>query len=85
MSGDEPDHGESLSVEKTAQCGWVKRKLDFPGRVRRMDGRWTLRYWTFIAIQDDKKAAEVVRDPRFLPGHGSILSGLFLHVPICLP
>ena len=31
-----------------------------PSRIRRMDGRRTLRHCTFVGMRDDKKPAEVV-------------------------
>jgi hypothetical protein len=34
-----------------------------PGRIRRMDGcRARLRHYAFVAMRDDKKPAEVVRE-----------------------
>ena len=54
--------GESLTAEKMDQCRWVKPKLVC--QVAFVD--WTdaghLRHCTFVAMRDDKKAAEVVRE-----------------------
>ena len=54
--------GESLTAEKMEQCRWVTPKLVC--RVAFVE--WTdaghLRHCTLVAMRDDKKAVEVVRE-----------------------
>jgi bifunctional non-homologous end joining protein LigD len=54
--------GESLTAEKMKECRWVKPKLVCQvAFVEWMDAE-LLRHRAFVAMRDDKKAAEVVRE-----------------------
>ena len=54
--------GESLTAEKMGRCRWIKPKMVC--RIAFVE--WTdaghLRHCTFIAMRDDKRPAEVVRE-----------------------
>ena len=54
--------GESLTAEKIEQCRWIKPKMVC--RIAFVE--WTdaghLRHCTFVAMRDDKRPAEVVRE-----------------------
>jgi bifunctional non-homologous end joining protein LigD len=53
--------GESLTAEKMSQCRWVKPKLICQVAFVEWTDAGHLRHCTFVAMRDDKKAAEVVR------------------------
>jgi ATP-dependent DNA ligase len=54
--------GESLTAEKMKECRWVKPKLVCQvAFVEWMDAE-LLRHRTFVAMRDDRKPAEVVRE-----------------------
>ena len=54
--------GESLTAEKMKQCRWVKPKLVCQVAFVEWTDAGHLRHCTFVAMRDDKKAAEVVRE-----------------------
>jgi bifunctional non-homologous end joining protein LigD len=54
--------GESLTVEKMNQCRFVTPKLVFQVQFVEWTDAWHLRHCTFVAMLDDKKPAEVVRE-----------------------
>ena len=54
--------GESLTAEKMEQCRWVKPKLVCQVAFVEWTDAGHLRHCTFIAMRDDKKPAEVVRE-----------------------
>jgi ATP-dependent DNA ligase len=54
--------GESLTAEKMHQCRWVKPKLVCQVAFVEWTDARHLRHCTFIAMRDDKKPAEVVRE-----------------------
>jgi ATP-dependent DNA ligase len=55
--------GESLTAEKMEQCHWVKPKLVCQVAFLEWTDAGHLRHCTFVAMRDDKKPAEVVREP----------------------
>jgi hypothetical protein len=55
--------GESLTAEKMEQCRWVKPKLVCEVAFLEWTDAGHLRHCTFVAMRDDKKAAEVVAKP----------------------
>jgi ATP-dependent DNA ligase len=54
--------GESLTAEKMKECRWVKPKLVCQVAFVEWTAAGHLRHCTFVAMRDDKKAAEVVRE-----------------------
>jgi DNA ligase D-like protein (predicted ligase) len=54
--------GESLTAEKMDQCRWVKPKLVCQVAFVEWTDAGHLRHCTFVAMRDDKKSAEVVRE-----------------------
>ena len=54
--------GESLTAEKMEQCRWVKPNLVCQVAFVEWTDAGHLRHCTFVAMRDDKKAAEVVRE-----------------------
>jgi DNA ligase D-like protein (predicted ligase) len=54
--------GESLTAEKMDQCRWVKPELVCQVAFVEWTDARHLRHCTFIAMRDDRKAAEVVRE-----------------------
>ena len=54
--------GESLTAEKMHQCRWVRPKLVCQVAFVEWTDAGHLRHCTFVAMRDDKKAAEVVRE-----------------------
>ena len=54
--------GESLTAEKMNKCRWVKPKLVCQVAFVEWTDAWHLRHCTFVAMRDDKKPAEVVRE-----------------------
>ena len=54
--------GESLTAEKMDQCRWVKPKLVCQVAFVEWTDARHLRHCTFVAMRDDKKPAEVVRE-----------------------
>jgi bifunctional non-homologous end joining protein LigD len=54
--------GESLTAEKMEQCRWVKPKLVCQVAFVEWTDAGHLRHCAFIAMRDDKKPAEVVRE-----------------------
>ena len=54
--------GESLTAEKMEQCRWVKPKLVCQVAFVEWTDAGHLRHCTFVAMRDDKKPAEVVRE-----------------------
>ena len=54
--------GESLNAEKMDQCRWVKPTLVCQVAFVEWTDAGHLRHCTFVAMRDDKKAAEVVRE-----------------------
>jgi bifunctional non-homologous end joining protein LigD len=54
--------GESLTAEKMDQCHWVKPKLVCQVAFVEWTDAGHLRHCTFVAMRDDKKLAEVVRE-----------------------
>ena len=54
--------GESLTAEKMEQCRWVKPKLVCQVAFVEWTDAGHLRHCTFVAMRDDKKPADVVRE-----------------------
>jgi DNA ligase D-like protein (predicted ligase) len=54
--------GESLTAEKMDQCRWVTPKLVCQVAFLEWTDAGHLRHCTFVAMRDDKKPAEVVRE-----------------------
>ena len=54
--------GESLTAEKMDECRWVKPKLVCQVAFVEWTDAGHLRHCTFVAMRDDKKPAEVVRE-----------------------
>ena len=54
--------GESLTAEKMEQCRWVKPRLVCQVAFVEWTDAGHLRHCTFIAMRDDKKPSEVVRE-----------------------
>ena len=54
--------GESLTAEKMDQCRWVKPKLVCQVAFLEWTDAGHLRHCTFVAMRDDKKATEMVRE-----------------------
>jgi bifunctional non-homologous end joining protein LigD len=54
--------GESLTAEKMDQCRWVKPKLVCQVAFVEWTDAGHLRHCTFVAMRDDKKAGDVVRE-----------------------
>jgi ATP-dependent DNA ligase len=54
--------GESLTAEKMKQCHWIKPKLVCQVAFLGWTDAGHLRHCTFVAMRDDKKAAEVLRE-----------------------
>ena len=54
--------GESLTAEKMQQCRWVKPKLVCQIAFVEWTDAGHLRHCNFVAMRDDKKPAEVVRE-----------------------
>ena len=54
--------GESLTAEKMEQCRWVKPKLVCQVAFVEWTDAGHLRHCTFVAMRDDKKPAEVIRE-----------------------
>jgi DNA ligase D-like protein (predicted ligase) len=54
--------GESLTAEKMEQCRWVTPKLVCQVAFVEWTDAGHLRHCTFVAMRDDKKAAEVIRE-----------------------
>ena len=54
--------GESLTAEKMDQCRWVKPKLVCQMAFVEWTDAGHLRHCTFVAMRDDKRPAEVVRE-----------------------
>ena len=54
--------GESLTADKMDQCRWVTPKLVCQVAFVEWTDAGHLRHCTFVAMRDDKKAAEVVRE-----------------------
>jgi ATP-dependent DNA ligase len=57
--------GESLTAEKMKQCRWVTTKLVCQVAFVEWTDAGHLRHCTFVAMRDDKKPAEVVRETTF--------------------
>ena len=53
---------ESLTEEKMKQCRWVTPKLVCQVAFSEWTAAGHLRHCTFVAMRDDKKPAEVVRE-----------------------
>jgi bifunctional non-homologous end joining protein LigD len=54
--------GESLTAEKMKECRWLKPKLVCEVAFLEWTDAAHLRHCTFVAMRDDKAAAEVVRE-----------------------
>jgi len=54
--------GESLTAEKMKQCRWVKPRLVCQVAFVEWTAAGHLRHCSFVAMRDDKKPAEVVRE-----------------------
>ena len=54
--------GESLTAEKMKQCRWVTPKLVCQVAFVQWTDAGHLRHCTFVAMRDDKKPAEVIRE-----------------------
>ena len=54
--------GESLTAEKMDQCRWVKPKLVCQVAFVEWTDARRLRHCTFVAMRDDKRPAQVVRE-----------------------
>jgi bifunctional non-homologous end joining protein LigD len=54
--------GESLTAEKMNQCRWVTPKLVCQVAFVEWTDAGHLRHCTFVAMRDDKKPAEVIRE-----------------------
>ena len=54
--------GESLTAEKMKECYWVTPKLVCQVAFVEWTDAGHLRHCTFVAMRDDKKPAEVVRE-----------------------
>ena len=54
--------GESLTAEKMHECRWVKPKLVCQVAFVEWMEAGHLRHRTFVALRDDNKAAEVIRE-----------------------
>jgi bifunctional non-homologous end joining protein LigD len=54
--------GESLTAEKMSQCRWVTPKLVCQVAFLEWTDAGHLRHCTFVAMRNDKKPAEVVRE-----------------------
>ena len=54
--------GESLTAEKMQQCRWIKPKLVCQIAFVEWTDAGHLRHCTFVAMRDDKKLADVVRE-----------------------
>ena len=54
--------GESLTAEKMKECRWVTPKLVCQVAFVEWTDAGHLRHGTFVAMRDDKKPAEVVRE-----------------------
>ena len=54
--------GESLTEEKMTQCRWVTPKLVCQVAFVEWTDAGHLRHCSFVAMRDDKKPAEVVRE-----------------------
>jgi ATP-dependent DNA ligase len=54
--------GESLTAEKMKECRWVTPKLVCQVAFVEWTDAGHLRHCTFVAMRDDKKPAEVVRE-----------------------
>jgi DNA ligase D-like protein (predicted ligase) len=54
--------GESLTAEKMGQCRWVKPKLVCQVQFVEWTDAGHLRHCAFVAMRDDKKPAEVIRE-----------------------
>jgi hypothetical protein len=54
--------GESLTAEKMKECYWVKPRLVCQIAFVEWTDAGHLRHCTFVAMRDDKKPAEVVRE-----------------------
>jgi bifunctional non-homologous end joining protein LigD len=59
--------GETITAEKMSECRWVKPKLVCQVAFLEWTDAGHLRHCTFVAMRDDKKPAEVIREMR-LPG-----------------
>jgi ATP-dependent DNA ligase len=53
---------ESITAAKMEQCRWVKPKLVCQVAFLEWTDAGHLRHCTFVAMRDDKKPAEVVRE-----------------------
>jgi DNA ligase D-like protein (predicted ligase) len=54
--------GESLTAEKMKECYWVTPELVCQVAFVEWTDAWHLRHCTFVAMRDDKKPADVVRE-----------------------
>jgi ATP-dependent DNA ligase len=54
--------GETITAEKMSECRWVKPKLVCQVAFLEWIDAGHLRHSTFVAMRDDKKAGEVVRE-----------------------
>jgi bifunctional non-homologous end joining protein LigD len=63
--------GESLTVEKMKECRWVNPELICQVAFVEWTDAGHLRHCTFLAMRDDKKAHEIVRDI-IAPQKGSV-------------
>ena len=54
--------GESLTAEKMKECYWVTPKLFCPVAFLEWTDDGHLRHCAFVAMRDNKKPAEVVRE-----------------------
>ena len=61
--------GESLTAEKMEHCRWIKPKLVCQVAFVEWTNAGHLRHCTFIAMRDDKKPAEVVRETDMVNAH----------------
>jgi bifunctional non-homologous end joining protein LigD len=54
--------GDALTVDKMAECRWVKPTLVCQVAFVEWTDAWHLRHCSFIAMRDDKPASQVVRE-----------------------
>ncbi|HEY5742589.1 MAG TPA: hypothetical protein VIS99_08610, partial [Terrimicrobiaceae bacterium] len=54
--------GEPLTAEKMKQCRWIKPELICEVEFLEWTEAGHLRHCTFVAMRDDKKATDVLRE-----------------------
>ena len=54
--------GEALTTEKMKECRWLKPKLVCQVSFIEWTDAANLRHATFVALRDDKRAVDVVRE-----------------------